>query len=119
MHHKATCGSQRHHFGGSRARVHEPQTRPGWRFGRFQNTINGAGLADFLDVTQSLFLNGGQAADDIALGGLGFREVIGLVGDDEIVIRIPGFQELFADFRRARPRGNNLFAPGDFRSLAE
>ena len=71
MHHKTGGGLQGHAFGGRRRGVHKIQAGAFGRCLRRLQHIDIAGvLADFLQVAEGLLLDGGQAAGDIALGGL-------------------------------------------------
>ena len=55
-------------------------------------------MANLFEITQGLFLNGGQAAKDIAFGGLAVREVIGFVSFDHIfLVGLPHFKPFLLD----------------------
>ena len=119
MHHGARGGNQSHHFGGGGGGIHEPQARPPGGFGRDQAAVHHALLPDFLDIAQRLFLNGGQTAENVALGRLGIGKVIGLVGDDEVVVVAPHLHELGGNFRSAAALGHQMLASGYFRGFPE
>jgi len=76
---KPEAAAKRNHFGSSGRRVHKPQAGAGGHFGLVEAADHGSLAANFLDVAQGFFFNGGQAAFDVALGGLGIAEVVGFV----------------------------------------
>jgi hypothetical protein len=49
------------------------------RLGLVQHAVHRALAADLLDVAERLFLDGGQPALDVALGGLAVAEVVVLL----------------------------------------
>jgi hypothetical protein len=54
--------------------------RPGGRcLGLVEHAVDQALAADLLDVAERLFLDGGQATGDVALGRLRLGQVVGLV----------------------------------------
>src|ERR1039458_3324681 len=82
VHDEARRGYQRHHFGGGGGGIHVPQTRSGGRFGLVEHAVHHALLSDFLDVAEGLLLDGGEPADNVALGGLRIGKIAGLVAVD-------------------------------------
>ena len=119
MHHIAGCCRKGHHFCCRRRGVHEPQAGAGGAFGLVEAADDRRLAADFLDVAKSLFLDGGQAAFDIALGRLGIAQVIGLVIVDNLGVAVKEVHELVAHFVVDAAGCNKMLATGNFRGLAE
>jgi hypothetical protein len=89
-------------------------------FGRLQNVDVLRRAADLLQIAQGLFLDGGQAAFDVAFGRLAVREVVGLVGEDDFVlIRLPHLVPALADFFIDRALLADVLCAGDLRSFTE
>ena len=71
VHRIAGGGHQRQTFGGGRRGVHVVEAGAlGRRFGRLQNIDVPAGTADLFEIAERLFLDGCEAAGNIALGRL-------------------------------------------------
>jgi hypothetical protein len=88
--------------------------------GRFEDVDVLRRAADLLEVAQGLFLDGGQTPFDIALGGLAVGQVVGLVGEDHVVLiglphLVPALADLFVD----RAFLADVLGPGDLGGLAE
>ena len=112
---------QRHAFGRGRRGVHVIKTGAlGRRFGRLEHVDVFAGAADLLEVAERLFLDGGEAAGDVALGRLRFRKIVGLVRlDDVVLVGLPDLHPFLADLRRDGARLGEMLGAGDLRGLAE
>src|SRR5690606_24550651 len=79
-----------------------------------------AGAADLLQVAESLFLDRGQTAGDVALGRLTVGKIVGLERlDDLVLIGLPDAVELLADLGRRRARLADVLGAGDLGGLAE
>ena len=117
--HKAGGGAKGHHLGSGRRRIHEPQTGAGGAFSLVQAANDRSLAADLLDIAQGLFLNGGQAAFNVALGGLGIAQVVGLVVVHHLGVTIEEKLELGAHFVVGTAGHDQMFAAGDFRGFAE
>jgi len=79
-----------------------------------QNPIHRTFLADFLNIAKGFFFDGGQAASDVALGGLRLGEIRGLPAIDHVLVAIEHEHEPFSDFVIGASGGHDCFAPGEF-----
>src|SRR5665647_2263103 len=84
-----------------RRRVHEPQARAGRRLGLVEHAVNHAFLADFLDVSERLFLDCREATQNVAFGRLRVHQVARLVPLDQLLVAIEHGHELLAHRRGA------------------
>ena len=121
VHHIARGGLQRAALGGGRRGVHEVETLAARRrLGGLQHIDELHLLADLLEVAERLLLDGGEAAGDVALGGLALGEVGGLVRlDDVVLVGLPGLHELLAHLGRRGARRGEMLGAREFGGLAE
>src|SRR5262249_47371036 len=112
---------QGHAFGGGGGRVHVIEARTlGRRLGRREHVDIGGLAADLFEVAERLFLDGGEAAGDVALGRLRIRQVVLLVRLDALVhIGLPHRIPSLADRRGRGPRLGDVLGAGDLRGFAE
>jgi len=82
--------------------------------GGFQHVDIAAFAPDLLEIAERLFLDGGEAARDIALGRLRFGKIVGLVRfDDVVLIGLPDAVPFLADLGRGRARFGEILSAGD------
>src|SRR6185437_958893 len=92
----------------------------GGRLGGREHVDVAALAADLLEIAERLLLDGGEAARDVAFGGLRVGEVVGLVRlDDVVLIRLPHLVPLLADFLAGGALLGEVLAAGDLGGLAE
>src|SRR5260370_10747767 len=75
--------------------------------------------ANLLQIAESFFLDGGQAARDIAFGRLGFGEIAGLVALDDFLIGVEGAHELVGDLLAGCAAGAHHLGARQFGSFSE
>ena len=119
MHHIAGRRAQRDHFGRRRGRIHEPEAGAAGRFRLVEHAVDQALAADLLDVAERFFLDGGEAAGDVALGRLRIHQVAGLVAIDDFLVAVEDELELLAHRVVPAARGDQLLAPGELGGFAE
>ena len=95
--------------------------RPGWvgHLGLVEHAVDGAFLADLLDVAQRLLLDRREAAGDVALGRLRFGEVGGAPAVDHVLVAVEHEHEALAHRIVGAARRDDVLAAGDLGGLAE
>src|SRR5690349_16543235 len=119
MHDVAGGGAQRHHLGGGRRAVHEPQARVRRHLRLVEHAVDHALAADLLDVAERLFLDRRKSARDVALRRLRIGKIARLVPLDDLLIAVEHAHEVGAHLVVAAARRDDLLAAGELGSLAE
>ena len=98
----------------------KPEARPacGASAGLRQST-NLVRLAELFDIAQRLFLDGREAAGDVALGGLAFGQVVGLLVEDHLGVVIEHRGELGLDLFVGGLGFDDVLGAGQFAGFAE
>ena len=91
----------------------------GRRLGLVEHAVDQALAADLLDVAERLFLDGGEAAGDVALGRLRVGQVARLVPVDDLLVAVEHELEFLAHLVVAAARGDQVLAAGELGGLAE
>src|SRR5437867_34662 len=83
------------------------------------DAVHRAFFANFLDVAQRFFFDGGQAAGDIAFGRLRVRQVAGFVTVNHVLVAVEHEHELLTNGIAGAALGDYFFTAGDLRGFAE
>jgi hypothetical protein len=85
--HRTARRHQRHAFRSCRRRIHEVEPVARFRLlGRVQDVDELRRPADLLEIAQRLLLNRRQPALDVAFRRLAVRQIISLVGEDDVIL---------------------------------